>query len=290
MAIKGYLVYNITQEKESIFKTQIDAWINAFKLEHVDIKLINNMMALDTIKNDKDIRFILFWDKDVALMYELSNLGIKIFNNIDAVRLADDKAYTYAHLLKYKVNTPRTLVLPLTFFEDLTKYFDSIKSLLKAHGINYPMVVKERRNSLGLGVYLIKNDDELKNVLKQKWQRELIVQEYIGYEPGVDYRVYVINHRPKAVVMRKNLKDFRSNVEQGGVMSVVVNPHKDLLKAALKASLAIHLDFGAVDIVRDANNKYYVLEVNSNARTATIDKIAKTPLTRSVVKYILNNI
>lgn len=290
MAIKGYLIYNITKENDKIFTSQIAAWINAFKLENVDIKVVNNLLALDTIKSDKDVRFVLFWDKDVALMYELANLGIKLFNNIDAVRLADDKAYTYARLIKYKVNTPRTLVMPLTFIVDLTKYFDAIKSLLKVHGINYPMVVKERRNSLGLGVYLVKSDEELRCVLKEKWSRELIVQEYIGYEPGVDYRVYVINHRPKVVVMRKNTKDFRSNIEQGGVMSVIVNPHKDLLKIALKASLAVQLDFGAIDIVRDANNKYYVLEVNSNARTATIDKIAKTPLTRSVVKYILNNI
>ena len=101
--------------------------------------------------------------------------------------------------------------------------------------------------------------------------------------------MYVINHRPKAIVSRTNKNDFRSNVELGGKMKLINKPDEALLKLAIRASLALKLDFGAVDIVKDKNH-YYVLEVNSNARTLTIEKLAKTPLTRSVAKYILSNI
>ena len=289
MAINGYLIYNITQKNQKIFKSQIEAYQKAFALEHVKLKLVDNLHALEVIKKEKHVDFVLFWDKDIALAYELLNLNIKVFNNVDALRLCDDKAYSYALFNKNKIRTPKTYVLPLTFFEDLTKYFIEIKKEMKLKELKYPLIVKERRNSLGLGVYLVHNDNELKKVLKNKWQRELIIQEYIDYEYGKDYRVYVINHRPKAVVSRTNKNDFRSNVELGGKMKVINNPDPELLKLAIRSSLALKLDFGAIDIVKDKYH-YYVLEVNSNARTLTIEKLAKTPLTRSVAKYILSNI
>lgn len=289
MAIKGYLVYNISQEKQAIFKSQIKAWQNAFKLEGVDLKLTNNFKALSILKKSKP-NFVLFWDKDVALMYEIMNLGIKVFNSVDAVRLCDDKAFTYAYLIKRSVLTPKTVVSPLTFYVPIEKYFNEIKVLMKENKIGYPCIVKERRSSLGLGVYLVKNDVELKKVFKTFGYRELIIQEYIAYQKGTDYRVYLINHKPVIAVTRVNKKDFRSNVEQGGVMSLIKKPEPTLLSEAIKASKALKLDFGAVDLVKAKDHRYYVLEVNSNARTATIDKISKTPLTRSVAKYILNNL
>ena len=290
MAINGYLIYNITQKSQKIFKTQIEAYVDAFRLEHVKLKLVDNLHALEVIKKEKHVDFVLFWDKDIALVYQLLNLNIKVFNNVDALRLCDDKAYSYALFNKNKIPTPKTMVLPLTFFEDLSKYFMEIKRLIKSNNLKYPLIVKERRNSLGLGVYLVHNDNELKKILKNKWQRELIIQEYIDYEYGKDYRVYVINHRPKAIVSRSNKNDFRSNVELGGKMKIISKPDNELLKVAIRASLALKLDFGAIDIVKDKNHKYLVLEVNSNARTLTIEHLAKTPLTRSVAKYILSNI
>ena len=290
MAIKAYLVFNITQTNIETFSSQILTWQKAFQSENVTLKCVNNLEALDVLKKEEHVDLVLFWDKDIALMYEIMNFGIKIFNNVDAVRLCDDKAYTYAYLIKNKVLTPLTYVVPLTYFKNVINYFSDIKAKIEQLGLRYPLVVKERRSSLGLGVYLVHNDIELKKVLNEHWARELIIQQYIDEEVGVDYRVYLVNHRPKAVVTRVNKKDFRSNVEQGAKMSVVETPDEELLKTAIKASLALHLDFGAVDLVKGHDQRYYVLEVNSNARTATIDSLNKTSLAREVVKYILSNI
>ncbi len=289
MAIKGYLVHNITQHSDK-FLTQLNIWKDAFKENHIDLIVINNLIAFNTIKNDKDAKFVLFYDKDIALMYELLSLNIPLFNNVDAVRLCDDKAYTYAYLIKNKISTPKTIVLPLTFFKHVDSFFKEIKELINIENIKYPLIVKERRSSLGLGVYLIKSDQELLKVIKEKGDRELIVQEYIGYEVGTDYRVYLINHRPKIVVTRVNKKDYRSNVELGGKMSLIKNPDEELLKIAMKTSLALKMDFGAIDIVKDKDNKYYVLEANSNARTMNLDKLSKQSISKEVVKYIIENI
>jgi len=289
MATNGYIVANITQEEIPSFKQQINTYIEAFKKEGVNIKLANNLNALDLLKKEEHVDFVLFLDKDIALIYLIMNLGIKVFNSVDAIRMCDDKAYTYAQFIKNKINTPKTIVMPLTFFNKLTNYFERIKQLIEINNIKYPFIVKERRSSLGLGVYLVHNENEFKKILEDKWQRELIVQEYIDYEIGKDYRVFLINHRPKIVVTRINKNDFRSNVEQGGKMSLIKDPDENLLRIAIKASLAVQLDFGAVDIVKDEHN-YYVLEVNSNARTMNLDKLSSNNISKQVVKYILENI
>lgn len=289
MAIKGYLIHNLIHKDVPFFKEQIKGWIEAFKKERVNLKTIDNLHALDVIKKEK-VDFVLFWDKDINLIYELMNLGIKVFNNLEAIRLCDDKAFTNSILKKNKINIPNTLVMPLTFYQNGLEHFASIKDKLNEHHLKYPLIVKERCSSLGLGVYLVRNETQLKALFKKEWNKHLLIQEYIDYEPGKDYRVYLINHRPKVALTRVNKNDYRSNVHLGGKMSVIKNPDPKLLKTAMRASLALHLDFGAVDLVKDKNNNYYVLEVNSNARTITIDKIAKTPLTRSVAKYILSNI
>ena len=290
MATKGYIVFNITQKDEAIFKSQVEAFIDAFKQSNANLIPIDNLHALETIQNEHDVNFILFWDKDIALMYSLMNLKIPLFNNIDAIRLCDDKAFTYAMLMKKKIATPKTIVLPLTFNKNLNQYFNEINSLLTINKISYPLIVKERCSSLGLGVYLINNELELKDLLNDKYDKALLIQEYINYEYGQDYRVYLVNHRVKAIVTRINKKDFRSNLEQGGEMFNIPNPSPSLLRIAIRASLAVKLDFGAVDIVKDKNNKYYVLEVNSNARTLTLDSITKQNITKSVAEYILENI
>jgi len=290
MAINGYLVHNITKTSDKFLK-QLETWKESFNSKKINIKLVNNINAFNIIKNDSEkIDFVLFYDKDIALMYELLSLNIRLFNNVDAIRLCDDKAYTYAYLIKNKITTPKTVVLPLTFFENVEKYFDEIKELVNIEGIKYPFVVKERRSSLGLGVFLIHNDLEFRNILKLRGDKELLVQEYIGYEKGKDYRVFVINHRPKIVVTRTNKNDFRSNVELGGKMEKLENPDEELLKIAMKTSLSLNMDFGAIDIVKDQNNKYYVLEANSNAFTINLDKLSKESISKQIVNYIVEHI
>jgi len=290
MAINGYLVHNVTKTSDKFLK-QIETWKDVFKNKKVNLKLVNNINAFNIIKNDNEkVDFVLFYDKDIALMYELQSLNIPLFNNVDAIRLCDDKAYTYAYLLKNKITTPKTVVLPLTFFENVEKYFNEIKEIVNIEGIKYPFIVKERRSSLGLGVFLIHNDSEFRNILKLRGDKELLVQEYIGFEKGKDYRVFVINHRPKIVVTRLNKEDFRSNVELGGKMAKLDNPDEELLKIAMKTSLALNMDFGAIDIVKDQNNKYYVLEANSNAFTINLDKFSNNSISKDVANYILEHI
>lgn len=286
MAINGYLIYNFTQENQDIFKSQIDGFIESFKKVNIDLKTVNNFDALDVLNHDPKYKFILFWDKDLALLQSLYNFKKPVFNNLYSITICDDKAYTYSKLVKSNVRTPKTYVLPLTFNKPINNYFEKIKLNINKNEINYPLIVKERKSSLGLGVYLINNEKELLKILDEKWEKELLIQEYIGFEKGVDYRVYLIENRPVIAVKRKNNNDYRSNIEQGAKMEIIDNPDEELLKIAMKASLATKIDFGAVDIVKDKDGLYYVLEVNSNARTMTFDKLFDKKITDKIAEYI----
>ena len=62
---------------------------------------------------------------------------------------------------------------------------------------------------------------------------------------------------------RKNLNDFRSNVELGGV-GVKHEPTKEQIALAENCAKILNLDYAGVDILSDGINDY-VCEVNSNA-------------------------
>ena len=294
---KGYIVINISQLHKSYLVTQLDAFKKEFKSLGCDLRVVLNTDAYEKISKDKNVKFILFWDKDIALMDRLSNLKIRLFNNLEAISICDDKALNYSRFIKFGVNTPITYVLPLIYSINFSKqyklddYVNSAIKMVKSYKLKYPMLVKPRRGSLGWGIVYIRNEKELRENIKLKYNQDILIQQYIGYEPAKDYRVYLINNKVEEVVIRENKKDlFRSNVALGGTMKIMHNPPKALLKEAINASKATKLEFGAIDIVKDKNNKFYVLEVNSNARTQTIDTLTKTSLTRRVCKYILENI
>lgn len=289
MVINGYLIYNISKQNDDIFVTQINGFKKSFQNKKIKLNIVNNVRALSLITKDPKVDFVLFWDKDLALANILTNMNIKIFNNLDALTLCDDKAYTYGQFIKYKVLTPKTYIIPFVFYDDVAKYLETIKKESNKYKFQYPLIIKERCSSLGLGVKLAHNETEFKRILTKFGDRHLLLQEYIKEEVGIDYRVYLINHKVEAVVTRINKRDFRSNVEQGAKMYPVNNPSPLLLKEAIKASKATKLDFGAVDLVKQ-NNRYYALEVNSNARTLTIDQLTKINLTDKVVDYIISKI
>ena len=85
--------------------------------------------------------FVLFLDKDVILARTLELAGLPVFNSASAIALCDDKARTYLALAGQEIPMPKTLVLPMTFFE--TDWTDNPFLPYAEEELGYPMVVKE---------------------------------------------------------------------------------------------------------------------------------------------------
>jgi len=284
VAIQALLVYNITQHNEK-GQAQINAFVEAFKKFNVNLMALPNSQIVDyTAEHPNAFAFAVFWDKDIHISTYLENdLRIPVFNSKESVMTCDDKALSYLAFRNYSIPTPKTIILPYTFNINVLNYYDEVKTMI-AH-LPYPFVVKERFGSYGEQVYLVNSEEEFKTLLVKVGKNPLLVQEYIKEAYGRDYRVNVVGHQVITSVERYNPNDFRSNVNQGGTMTEVKLSPK-LRKLAVDAVRAVGADFAGVDIILDKDKNPLVLEVNTNARTLSVENATGIYLTWYIARYV----
>lgn len=236
------------------------------------------------IKNNEEMlffdgtpHFVLFWDKDICLAQLLEKRGVPVFNSARAIELCDDKAKTYLALLK-KVKQPRTLVAPLSYGEN--GYDAFIVEAAKRLGL--PLVYKERFGSFGEQVHLCRTVDEIKACINSK---PFLLQEFISESEGEDVRLEVVDGKCVAAMKRKNEKDFRSNLTNGG-RAEPYEPSFEERVAAEKACAELGLTFGGVDMLKGG----YVCEVNSNAHIINLKNITGVDVAPMIFESILKKI
>lgn len=123
---------------------------------------------------------------------------------------------------------------------------------------SYPFVAKTARGSaLGRGVFLINNNEELKNYLNQN--HPAYIQTYLPIRR--DLRLVVIGNKVVHAYWREAPPgDFRTNVAVGGSIDFDNIPMA-AKKLALKTARLCGWDDVGLDICR-YNGQYYVLEAN----------------------------
>ena len=112
---------------------------------------------------DRSVDFVIFWDKDVKLCYQLEIEGFRTFNSSSAIKICDDKALTYLHLLNSGVRQPQTLVVPQTFYPVDWGNNTFVDEAVATLGL--PIVAKECFGSFGEQVVLAQNDTAVVDAL-----------------------------------------------------------------------------------------------------------------------------
>ncbi|MCR5207434.1 MAG: RimK family alpha-L-glutamate ligase [Eubacterium sp.] len=239
----------------------VNAYLKGEKFDNLHNHIIKAAESMDItlkIKNNEELwffnekpDFVLFWDKDVNLAQHLENRGIPVFNSARSIALCDDKAKTYL-TLEGAVAQPETIIAPFSFFK--TDYTGFVRKAVEKLGL--PLVFKECFGSFGEQVFLCNTVEE---ILSHITDRPFLLQQYIegGNE---DVRLEIVGGKCVAAMKRKNERDFRSNITNGGV-ATPYTPTNDEFKLAVKACAVLGLDFGGVDIL----DHKLVCEVNSNA-------------------------
>ena len=281
---KGYIVVNSFVNNEK-FSNLYNILVKSFSNFHIDLE-IKTAIELGTevnlqLKEKPD--FVLFWDKDIYLAQRLENLGIKLFNSSRAIELCDNKILMYQELAKHNIRIPKTFIAPKTFeglgYTNLS-FIDDI-----ANQIGYPLVIKEAYGSYGEQVYLAKNKEEAASIINKIGYKDFLVQEFIKSSSGKDIRVNVVRDQQIVSILRENKTDFRSNISIGGVGSRF-EPEQEYVDLAIKASLALGLDFSGVDVMFGENNKPIICEVNSNPQFVSTLKVTNTNLADFIAFYI----
>lgn len=230
--------------------------------------------------------FILFWDKDVKLARYFEKLGIRVFNSAKAIAICDDKSLTHLELMNAGIKMPRTIIAPMTFPNiGYTSY--NFLELVKAK-IEFPFIIKEVFGSFGQQVYLINDENELENVVKQQGKNGLIFQEYIKTSKGQDVRLQVVGKEVVASMYRYNdTGDFRANVSNGG-KTKAYTPAKDQVDLAVKSCDILGLDFAGVDLLFGPDNEPILCEINSNAHFKNITDATGISVSDKIIEYIVD--
>ncbi len=225
--------------------------------------------------------FCIYLDKDVSLALMLEKAGLKLFNSADAIRLCDDKFLTYISLAGNGVKMPKTISSPLMYSANTdVAFLDTVESEL-----GYPIVVKRVYGSMGKGVFLAKNRSELEKLFNEFCREPHLYQKFVNDKVGEDIRVITVGGKVVAAMKRKNLYDFRSNVELGGV-GEKITLSKEQINIAEKASKVLGLDYAGIDII----GENLICEVNSNAFFKEFERVTGVDVAKTYVEHVINKI
>ena len=177
----------------------------------------------------------------------LDALGKKTFPSYHTYKCVQDKIKQTALLDLLDLPHPRTRVF----------YGDRQKQSISNH-FTFPFIGKIPRGSaLGRGVYLIRNEKELRNYLNQV--SPAYIQEHLPIDR--DMRVVVIGRRVIHAYWRiAPENEYRSNLAVGGKISLAPVPEK-ARNLALQVARACCWDDVGIDIC-EYKGQFYILEAN----------------------------
>ena len=250
--------------------------------------------------------FIIFYDKDIALAAALEKMGYRLYNSADAIDVCDSKVKTATRISEYNLNCkddeakilmPKTYKVPFTYENigikdsysfDFLEYVE--KDLCEAGegalSDAYPMVIKESNSSFGMGVHLATSREEAVKLICEYGNKECIIQEYLSYSSGRDYRLQMVSDKCVCAMMRSNENDFRANITNGGKMSEY-KPTDEDLSLARNVMKCLKLDFAGIDIMHDKSGRAVFLEANSNAHFKNIYDLTGINAAEKMIEYIV---
>ena len=229
-----------------------------------------------------DYDFCIYWDKDKYVLSMLEKIGFPTFNRCRAILQCDDKMLTYIELANQGIPVPKTLPGLLCYREE-----EQVKpeTLDRVETLGYPMVIKESYGSLGQGVYLVHDRNELADVMDKVKCRPHLMQEYVETSYGRDVRVIVIGGQIIGGMLRSGQNDFRSNIGAGGCGQPF--ELSDRMKTiSQKIARILDLDYCGIDLLFGPEGPI-VCEVNSNAFFYSFEKTTGINVAAQYVDHVL---
>ena len=193
MKLKGAIIVN---QEIGHNQYKIERLLEEFDKYGIPIDVFKNDGTLAEIKNNNivlnfDADFVLYLDKDIYLARFIEKQGIRLFNRADFIKLCDDKVLTFIACSNLGIKMPMTYAGPLMYREPKPEEYEFLNRIEESLG--YPMVVKKVYGSLGEGVYLVKNREELYQKYSEIYRNPILFQKYVKTSKGHSIRALVID-------------------------------------------------------------------------------------------------
>jgi RimK family alpha-L-glutamate ligase len=187
----------------------------------------------------------------VDALHALAAVGVRPVNRALAIEHSIDKFLCSALLAAAGLPTPRTVACERA--GDALVAFDELGS---------DVIVKPLFGSMGFGMARIEDRDVAQRVFRALEIERAVyyLQETIPHD-GVDVRALVVGDRVVASIERLGT-GWRANLARGAVANAIaLDDHRATL--CVRAAAALGADYAGVDLLRDADGRDYVLEVNA---------------------------
>lgn len=194
----------------------------------------------------------------LAILRQFEKLGVMVINTADSVMLAKDKLQSFQALATESLPIPKTM---------LAKFPIPPEVIEREFG--FPFVMKKISGSQGRGVILIKDHQQLEDVLGMidsgnKDENQLIFQQFIKASTGVDLRVIVVGGRAIGAMKRTGkVGSFKANFSAGGTVENY-QLTQEIEWLAVEAANSLGLGLAGVDLLFDEDGQFQICEVNSN--------------------------
>jgi glutathione synthase/RimK-type ligase-like ATP-grasp enzyme len=214
----------------------------------------------------------------LAVLRHFEQAGVIVVNSGESIATAKDKMRTSQLLSRAGIPIPNTMMVRFPIQEKLI-----------TDNIGYPCVIKVVTGSYGAGVYLCEKKRDYKKIVEfvesLGSKKTLLVQEYLGDQPGEDLRVLVIGGKVLGAMKRSAPEgDFRANITNGGTgENFPVTEEIDYI--ARETASALGLTIAGVDLLFDKRG-FRVCEANSNPGFSGFEKYCGINVADAVTEYI----
>ncbi len=263
-----------------------------FELLGVEIDVIPNDFFPITVDSGnithslEKYDFCIFFDKDKYVLKAIEKCRIPVYNAYEPITVCDDKMLTILELANNGIPMPKTLPGLLCFAPSAKIKQETLDNIIKTLGL--PVIVKECFGSLGKGVYLAHDKNELAEICEKVKTKPHLFQEFISSSYGKDVRVIVVGDEVVGSILRVSDNDFRSNISSGGHGEKY--KLSDEMKAlALKIAKILNLKYCGMDFLI-GNNGPLVCEVNSNAFFKGFEQVTGLNVAKKYAEFILKDL
>jgi RimK family alpha-L-glutamate ligase len=153
--------------------------------------------------------------------------------------------------------------------------------------LGMPVVVKQRRSRMGVGVIRCDGLDHLQAVLDSLWRMgdELVVQRYLA-SGGVSRRLLVVGGQVVAAAEhRAGPGEWRSNAARGGA-ATSCDPDQEELQLAIRAAARLGLGVCGVDLVA-AEGRSWIVDVNPTPGFRRLETASGADVAGAMVDHLL---
>ena len=216
------------------------------------------------------------------VLHALQMLGVMVYNDGRAVERTVDKAMTSFLLHQHGVSTPATWVCESREIAH--------NLILRETMVGRSLVIKPLFGSQGQGVRLLKPGSPFPVPMETHVDGLYYLQSYVDSGEGAwhDHRVFVIDGKAIGAMVRHG-SSWINNVAQGGRCEFLP-PTGEIAELALAAARAVDIDYCGVDIIRDRQERLFVLEVNSIPAWKGLQSVARLDIAQTLVDDFLSKV